>query len=77
MKDFFARLNAFEPAMMRAVLSAVVVILGTVGLEFAPIADKIDTAWAALFAILPILQGMLTRQAVTPNAKVENPDREG
>jgi len=77
MKDFFARLNAFEPAMMRAVLSAVVVILGAVGLEFAPIADKIDTAWAALFAILPILQGMLTRQAVTPNAKVENPDREG
>jgi hypothetical protein len=77
MKDFFARLNAFEPAMVRAVLSAVVVILGTVGLEFAPIADKIDTAWVALFAILPILQGMLTRQAVTPNAKVENPDHEG
>jgi hypothetical protein len=77
MKDFFARLNAFEPAMVRAVLSAVVVILGTVGLEFAPIADKIDTAWVALFAILPILQGMLTRQAVTPNAKVEDPDHEG
>jgi hypothetical protein len=77
MKDFFARLNAFEPAMVRAVLSAVVVILGTVGLEFAPIADKIDTAWVALFAVLPILQGMLTRQAVTPNAKVEDPDHEG
>jgi hypothetical protein len=77
MKDFFARLNAFEPAMVRAVLSAVVVILGTVGLEFAPIADKIDTAWVALFAVLPILQGLLTRQAVTPNAKVEDPDQAG
>src|SRR5690606_41905430 len=77
MREFFKRVSAFEPAMVRAVLSALVVVLGTVGLEFAPIADKIDTAWVALFAILPILQGLLTRLAVTPNAKVEDPDHEG
>jgi hypothetical protein len=70
MKDFFKRLAAFEPVQLRAVLTALVVVLGTVGLEFAPIADKIDTAWVALFAIIPIIQGLVTRPAVTPNAVV-------
>jgi hypothetical protein len=77
MREFFKRVMAFEPAMVRAVLLALVVVLGTVGVDFAPIADKIDTAWVALFAVLPILQGLLTRQAVTPNAKVEDPDQAG
>lgn len=72
MKEFFARLLAFEPTMVRAVLAAVGVVLGTVGLEFTPVADKIDTAWTAVFAVIPIIQGLVTRPAVTPNAKVES-----
>lgn len=72
MKEFFKRLLALEPTMVRAVLAALVVVLGTVGLEFTPVADKIDTAWTALFAVFPIIQGLVTRPAVTPNAKVES-----
>lgn len=70
-REFFARLAAFEPVQLRALLTALVVILGTVGLEFAPIAERIDTAYLAFFAVIPILQGLFTRPAVTPNAKVE------
>lgn len=72
MKEFFARLLAFEPVQVRAVLMAVVVAGGAFGLsELAPWADKVDTAWTALFAVLPLIQGWITRPAVTPNAKVE------
>lgn len=70
MDGFFKRLLKFEPVQVRAVLTALVVVLGAVGLEFAPVADRIDTAWVALFAVVPLIQGWLTRPAVTPNAKV-------
>lgn len=72
MKEFFARLLAFEPVQVRAVLMALVVAAGAFGLsEVGPWADKVDTAWTALFAVIPLIQGWVTRPAVTPNAKVE------
>jgi len=71
MTNFFKRLLAFEPTMVRAVLIALVTAAGAFGLELSPYADRIDVAWTALFAVLPIIQGLLTRPAVTPNSKVE------
>lgn len=70
MSDFFKRLSTFEPTMVRAVLTALVVAAGAFGLDLANVTDRVDVAWTALFAIIPILQGLLTRPAVTPNAKV-------
>lgn len=72
MKNFLRRLMAFEPVQMRALLVALVVAAGAFGLELSPYADRIDVAWTALFAVIPILQGLFTRPAVTPNAKVES-----
>ncbi len=68
--NFWTRLRTFEPTMLRAVLTALVVAAGAFGLELTPYADRVDVAYTALFAIIPILQGLLTRPAVTPNAKV-------
>lgn len=69
MKDFWNRLLAFEPTMVRAVLTAVAVAAGAFGLELTPWFDQVNTAWLALYGIIPILQGLITRPAVTPNAK--------
>lgn len=68
MKDFFARLLTFEPTMVRAVLTAIAVAASAFGLEFSPWFDQVNVAWLALYGVIPILQGLLTRPAVTPNA---------
>jgi hypothetical protein len=68
MKDFFARLLTFEPTMVRAVLVALAVAVGAFGLDISDVTGRVDVAWTALFGIVPILQGLLTRPAVTPNA---------
>lgn len=71
MDGFWKRLLKFEPVQVRAVLVAVVTAATAFGLsEFGPWADRIDTAWTALFGVIPLIQGWLTRPAVTPNAKV-------
>ena len=72
MKDFWNRLLAFEPTMVRAVLTALVVAAGAFGLDLADVTGRVDVAWTALFAIIPILQGLVTRPAVTPNLVAES-----
>lgn len=71
MSNFFKRLLAFEPTMVRAVLAAVATATLAFGLDLSDAFGRVDVAWTALFGIVPILQGLLTRPAVTPNAKVE------
>lgn len=71
MRNFFRKLAGFEPAMLRAVLTALVVAAGAFGLELSGYADRVDVAYTALFAIIPIVQGLLTRPAVTPNVKAD------
>lgn len=71
MKNFFKRLATFEPTMVRAVLTAVAVAAGAFGLELSPWFEQVNVAWLALYGIIPILQGLFTRPAVVPNAKVE------
>lgn len=72
--NFWTRLRTFEPTMVRAVLTALVVAAGAFGFDIANVTDRIDVAWLALYGIIPILQGLLTRPAVTPNAKAEGPN---
>ena len=71
MKNFFKRLATFEPVQLAAVLSALAIVGTAVGLDLTDVFGRINTSYAALFAIFPILQGLFTRPAVTPNAKVE------
>lgn len=68
--NFWDRVKTFEPTMVRAVLTAVVVAAGAFGLDLADVTGRVDVAWTALFAVVPIIQGLVTRPAVTPNAKV-------
>lgn len=64
------RLRTFEPALLRAILTALAVVLGTVGLDASGVFERVDVAWTALFAVFPLVQGWWTRRAVTPNAVV-------
>lgn len=64
------RLLTLEPALLRAVLVAIAVVLGTVGLDATDAFERVNVAWAALFAVFPLVQGWWTRTAVTPNAAV-------
>jgi len=72
------RITTFEPALLRAVLAALGIVLLTVGIDASDVFTKVDTAWTALFAIFPLIQGWLTRSVVVPqNAVVEQVTPEG
>lgn len=70
------RVKAFEPALLRAILAAVVTVAATVGLDLAGVAEQIEVAWTAVFAVLPLVVAWWTRPSVTPNAKVAETVRE-
>jgi hypothetical protein len=75
---WWERVKTFDPALLRAILLALAIVLGTVGVEFTPIADRIEVAWTAVFAVIPLIQGWWTRAAVTPAARVvETVDKDG
>lgn len=62
------RLINLQPATWRGVVTAVFVLLAAVGIKVAPAIP--DAAFLVLIAVLPIIQGVWTKHAVTPNAKV-------
>jgi hypothetical protein len=62
------RLVNLQPATWRGVVTAVVVLLAALGIKVAP--GIPDAAFLVILALLPILQGLWTKSAVTPNAKV-------
>ena len=70
------RVKTFEPALLRAVLAAAVTVAATVGLDLSGVADQVDIAWGAVYAVLPLVVAWWTRSAVTPNAKVAELVRE-
>lgn len=67
------RLRRFEPARLRAVYTAVLAVLATLGIT---IPTELDGRFVAILSavavLLPLLQGESTRAAVTPNAEVDN-----
>lgn len=62
------RLMNLQPAVWRGIVTAVFVFLAAVGIKVAP--EIPDAAFLVVLALLPIVQGIWTRSAVTPNAKV-------
>lgn len=68
--SWWERVKSFEPALLRAVVVAVVGVLALVGIDATETGDKIVTGWTYLFSLIPLLQAWWTRAAVTPNAKV-------
>lgn len=67
---WWQRVRTFDPALLRAVLVAAVVVGGAVGVDISGITGRIDTAWTAIFAVIPLIQGWWTRSVVTPSAVV-------
>lgn len=70
MRDFWNRLRHFEPVQLAAILSALAIVGTAVGVDLTDVFGRINTSYAALFAIFPIVQGLITRPAVTPNERV-------
>ena len=62
------RLINLQPAVWRGLVVAAVAIAGTVGLDVA--VDLPDNIMLVIIGVLPVLQALYTRGAVTPNAKV-------
>lgn len=67
---WWQRVKAFEPALLRAFLAAIATVLLTVGVDISGVADKLDVAWSAIYAVLPLLVAWWTRGVVTPQARV-------
>jgi len=62
------KLVNLQPATWRGVVTAAVVLLAAVGIKVAP--EVPDAVFLVILALLPVIQGVWTRSAVTPNAKV-------
>jgi hypothetical protein len=62
------RIVNLNPSIWRGVVAAVFVFLAALGIKVAP--DIPDAAWLVVAAVIPLLQAISTRKAVTPNAKV-------
>jgi hypothetical protein len=67
---WWERVKTFEPALLRAVLAALITVAATVGFDLSGIADKLDVAWTALYGIIPLLAGWWIRRAVVPKETV-------
>ncbi len=62
------KLVNLEPAVWRGIVVAVLAVLAAVGIKVAP--GVPDLAFLVVLAVLPVFQGLWTKSAVTPNAKV-------
>ena len=62
------RLINLQPAAWRGIVMAVFVFLAAVGIKVAP--QIPDAAFLVILALLPVIQAVWTKTAVTPNAKV-------
>lgn len=71
MKQIWERVRTFEPALLRAVVVALVYVAGIWGLDAADLGDRVVETWAAVYPLFALLQGWWTRQSVTPNARVD------
>lgn len=65
-----ARLLTLEPAVVRAVIGGVVLVLAVWGVDAADLGERVETTVLTALGLVPVLVGWWTRSAVTPNAKV-------
>jgi hypothetical protein len=72
MSNILRRLNRIEPARVRAVWAAVVMLLASAGVAVSTDVDATVTgAIGVVFALLALIQGEATRAAVYSPATVE------
>lgn len=64
------RIKTFEPALLRAVVLAVVGVLALWGLDLTEWGDRVVNSWTLLFPVLFLVQGWWTRSSVSPAAAV-------
>ena len=78
MSNILRRLNYIEPARVRAVWTAVVMLLASAGVAVSTDVDATVTgAIGLLFALLALVQGETTRAAVYSPATVDKVRDEG
>ena len=78
MSNILRRLNYIEPARVRAVWTAVVMLLASAGVAVSTDVDATVTgATGLLFALLALVQGETTRAAVYSPATVDKVRDEG
>ena len=78
MSNILRRLNYLEPARVRAVWTAVVMLLASAGVAVSTDVDATVTgAIGLLFALLALVQGETTRAAVYSPATVDKVRDEG
>jgi hypothetical protein len=69
LKDYIKAFSAIEPARVRALWMAIVGLLAAAGIIVSSsYSDAVSAFIVALFTILPVLQGELTRAKVSPVA---------
>lgn len=71
------RLLALEPAVVRGVIAALVLVLGLWGVDVADLGGRVETTILTLLTLVPLLSAWWTRAAVTPNARVVESVRDG
>jgi len=64
------RFTTFEPVLLRGILAAVAVVLLTVGIDASDVFERVNLAWAAVFAVIPLVQAWWTRGKTTATAAV-------
>lgn len=67
---WWERVKTFEPALLRSVVTAVVLTLGVWGLDLSQWGDRLVESWTYLFPLIALLQGWWTRGSVTPSSTV-------
>ena len=78
MSEILRRLNKVEPARVRAVWTAVVMLLASAGVTISTDVDATVTGGIGLlFALLALVQGEATRAAVYSPATVEKIREQG
>lgn len=72
MTDWLRRIAALEPARLRAVWAAVIALAVTLGVTISADVDRaVQAVILAFAALVPLIQGELTRAKVTPVAKID------
>lgn len=67
--SWWARLRTAEPALVRAVVAALVGALLIWGVDLTQWGDRVNATWALLFPLIALVQGWWTRTVVTPTAR--------
>lgn len=69
-QSLLRRLLTLEPAVVRGVIGALVLVLALWGVDAADLGSRVEQTVLTVLALVPLVTAWWTRSAVTPNAKV-------